>query len=534
MKKRSFLENTSYSSIILIITKLLGVIPVFFMGGLLGYSGLAVYAATYAIAVVALELATGGIPLGVAQFVSKSNAIGDYKTSMMAVRMMMAVTFALSVLIGMILFILAPWFASASPQSIQESVTFSIRMFIPTIVIAPLLGVVRGFYNGNKDTIPGSLSQLIEQIIWLISIFLFIFIANIISKNNVSLKSGLAIFANFAGVLGAAYVLYRYWDEHQESWNYQVRTQAKHRKVTPQQILITILAVALPTVVISLMMNSFQMITNIFYNNMLRGRYSVSMIEATFATLQFNSAKFVSIPLVIANTIALTTLPFMAAAFKKRNFKGVRVQMKQSLLLSYIVVMFAAFAIFVFGPMLYHGLFFQAGDGKVAYDMQFHVLNTQIIRIDGFRALFMGIATLMNVILVTLDEKWKAVQYVLFGVVVKVILTPLLLVWLGPIGDIVASDLAYITIFVLAFIRILRYVKFPKRFYRQFIIVLGINIVVAILMYLLIRVVGYQFTKTNRILTVAEVIVIGTIGAIVYGYLLYQFQVLKYMFQKRV
>lgn len=534
MKKRSFLENTSYSSIILIATKMLGVIPVFFMGGLLGYNGLSVYAATYAIAVVALEVATGGIPLGVAQFVSKSNAMGDYRTSDKAIKMMLVATFALSTMIGIILFLLAPAFAKSSPPSIQNSVTFSIRMFIPTIIVAPVLGVVRGFYNGNKDTVPGSFSQLIEQIVWLISIFLFIFFANAMSKDNVTLKSGLAIFANFAGVLAAAYILYRYWTEHKENWEYQVMTQKKRRNVTNQQIFITILMISLPTVLMSLVMNSFQMITNVFYNMVLHGRYSEDMIKATFATLQFNSAKFVSIPLVIANTIALATLPFMAAAFKQRDFKGVRIQIKQSLLLSYTIVIFSAFAIWVFGPMLYHGLFFQPGDGRVVYDMKFHVLNTQIIRIDGFRGLFMGVATLMNVILITIDQRWKAVIYVVVGFGVKCVLTPLLLFVIGPAGDIIASDLAYLTIFILAFRLVLKYVKFPKRFYRQFVVIFGINIIVALIMYVLIRIFGYRFTETHRIITVLEILVIGIIGMGVYGYLLYRFKILKYILRKRV
>lgn len=534
MKKRSFLENTSYSSLILIATKMLGVIPVFFMGSLLGYSGLAVYAATYAIAVVALEVATGGIPLGVAQFVSKSNAVGDYKTSDKAIKMMLVATFILSSCIGLFLFLLAPLFAKSSPESIRESVTFSIRMFIPTIIVAPALGVVRGFYNGNKDTVPGAFSQLIEQIIWIISIFLFIFFANIISKDNVSLKSGLAILANFSGVLGAGYILYRYWNEHRESWNYQVEMQGRKRHFSNQQIFLTIVFIALPTVLMSLVMNSFQMITNLFYNGMLQGRYSEEMIKATFATLQFNSAKFVSIPLVIANTIALTTLPFMAAAFKKRDQKGVKIQIKQSLLLSYTIVMFSAFAILVFGPMLYHGLFFQSGDGKIAYDMKFHVLNTQIIRIDGFRGLCMGIATLMNVILITINQHWKAVKYVVIGFIVKCILTPIFLSWLGPIGDIIASNIAYITIIVLAFSLVLQGMKFPKRFYRQFVVILMVNIVVAVIMYLLIRLVGYQFTKTNRVLTVVEVMMIGSVGMGIYGYILYRLKILKYMLQKRL
>lgn len=534
MKKRSFIENTSYSSLILIATKMLGVIPVFFMGGLLGSSGLAVYAATYAIAVVALEVATGGIPLGVAQFVSKSNAIGDYKTSDKAVKMMLVTTFILSTVIGLILFFLAPFFASSSPTSIQGSVTFSIRMFIPTIIVAPVLGVVRGFYNGNKDTVPGSFSQLIEQLIWLVSIFLFIFFANVVSKENVTLRSGLAIFANFIGVLAAAYILYRYWDEHREEWNYRVDTQSQHRKITNQQILITILFIALPTVLMSLVMNSFQMVTNIFYNMTLQGKYSEDMIKSTFATLQFNSAKFVSIPLVIANTIALATLPFMAAAFKSRDKKGVRIQIKQSLLLSYTIVLFSAFAIWVFGPMLYHGLFFQAQDGNTVYDMKFHVLNTQIIRIDGFRGLFMGIAALMNVILITIDQRWKAVVFVLIGFVLKCVLTPLLLIGIGPVGDIISSDIAYATIAGLAFVHVLKYVTFPKRFYRQFLIILGVNLIVALGMYILIRLFGYQFTKTNRIITIIEIIVIGGLGATLYSYILYRLQILKYILRKKV
>lgn len=530
MKKRSFLENTSYSSFILIATKLLGVIPVFFLDQLIGEKGLAAYAATYAIAVVALELAAGGIPLGVAQFVSKSNASGDYKTSMRAFRQMLIATATLSIVIGIFFFFFAPVLALSLPKDIQSMTVFSLRMFIPTIILAPVVGVVRGFYNGNKDTIPSATSQFVEQLVWIISLFIFVFLANVISRGNEGLRSGLAIFANFVAILSALYILYRYWRKHEQHWKMQIKTQTGHRNFTNNQILATILALAIPSVLAGFMMNSFQFFTNIFYNGALAGRYSSEMITYSFKTLQFNSAKFVSIPLVVANTIALATLPFMASAFRQKDMKGVRVQVKQSLLLSYTLVAFAAFAIWVFGPMLYHGLFF-AGSGRV---MEIHTMSARIIRIDGFRALFLGIATLTNVILVTINERWRSVKYTGVGVLVKVATTSLLLMIFGPIGDILSSILAYGVVAGLGFRCILRYVTFPKRFYRQFAIIFVVNMAVALLMYILIRVLGYHFTTTNRLLTMIEVIVIGLIGLIAYGYILLRLNIVKYIIGKKV
>lgn len=530
MKKRSFLENTSYSSLILIMTKMLGVIPVFFLKDLIGINGVAAYSATYAIAVIALELAAGGIPLGFAQFVAKSNAIGDYRTSQKALRLMLAATAALSLSVGFIFFLAAPLFAATLPLEIRGMTIFSLRMFIPTIIVAPLVGVVRGFYNGYKDTVPSAFSQLIEQIVWIVATFVLVFIANIFSKNNDGLRSGLAILANFIAILAAVYILYRYWDDHHEYWHNQAASQTIRRKLKPEQILVTILVIALPTVLVSLMMNSFQMVTNFFYNVSLSGRYSSDIITITFKTLQFDSAKFTSIPLVIANTIAFTTLPFMTAAFRQRDLKGVKIQIKQSLMMSYTIVLFAAISIWVFGPMLYHGLFYAGSAQK----MQIHVMSSQIIRIDGFRAMLMGIATLLNVVLVTMNERWRSVKFVAIGIGVKLVVTPILLFLVGPTGDVYASMIAYLVMIGLSFLCILRYVRFPTRFYRQFFIILGVSIVAGIAMYLLIRLVGYRFTDTNRLLTVVEVIGIGFVGMAIYGYLLFKTNVLKYMLTKRL
>ncbi|MBL3250381.1 polysaccharide biosynthesis protein, partial [Klebsiella pneumoniae] len=71
-----------------------------------------------------LSIATAGVPLAVSKFVSKYNALGDYKTSRRMFRSGMVMMIVTGVLSFLVLYMTAPLFAEAmlGKQSIHNNV----------------------------------------------------------------------------------------------------------------------------------------------------------------------------------------------------------------------------------------------------------------------------------------------------------------------------------------------------------------------------------------------------------------------------
>ena len=89
-----------------------------------------------------LSIATAGVPLAVSKFVSKYNALGDYKTSRRMFRSGMVMMIVTGVLSFLVLYMTAPLFAEAmlGKQSIHNNVgevTTIIRLVSFALIVVP-------------------------------------------------------------------------------------------------------------------------------------------------------------------------------------------------------------------------------------------------------------------------------------------------------------------------------------------------------------------------------------------------------------
>jgi len=80
MSEQQLIRGTMILTASIFITKMLGLVYIFPFTAIVGHDGLALYGYGYTPYTVLLSLATLGVPLAVSKFVSKYNALGDYRT----------------------------------------------------------------------------------------------------------------------------------------------------------------------------------------------------------------------------------------------------------------------------------------------------------------------------------------------------------------------------------------------------------------------------------------------------------------------
>lgn len=541
MKKRTFLENASFSTVMLVATKLIGIIPVFFLDDILGSEGFYAYGFAYTFAIIALDLANAGIPVGISRYVARSNEKGDYLNSYKLFKFASITIFIFSVFIGLLLFLCAPILALGATESSREIVIFAIRMFVPTVIVVPVLGVVRGFFQGHRDTIPGSLSQFVDNLSWFIFLFTLILSASLIFNNSVIYKTGFAMFASFFGAISGGIILYLFFRLYQPHWQKQIEKQTVQKHLSMSQLMVALIVTSLPLTLSVFIMNGYAIVSDILFANVLSSNYSTEAIHSSFSILVNISPKIASLPLVVANTLALASIPFIVTLYHRNDIKELSIQVKQSLLITFLIMCIAAVLTVSLGPILYQTLFYMPGESVnnqiMPLDINIHRLNASVLATDGLRALSLGMATIFITVLQSINRAWKAIAYVLIGGVVKFLATLLFLNLFGPVGDIYGSIVAYGLVIYLSYNELLDVVMFSKLFYRHTIVIIVAGFSSFIAMSICLWIVRFQVSSTRNLLTmsinVVELLAVGTIGVAVYGFIVLYFKTPKYIFSKK-
>ncbi len=161
--EKNFLIQGSILAIAGVITRVIGAVYRIPLVNILGDTGMGYYGVAFQIYSIALTLTSYSLPLAVSKLVSARLAKKEYKNANRIFRG--ALTFAIVVagIVAMIVFFGADFIATNIMAMSFSSI--ALRVLAPCILIVALLGVLRGFFQGNDTMIPTAVSQVIEQII---------------------------------------------------------------------------------------------------------------------------------------------------------------------------------------------------------------------------------------------------------------------------------------------------------------------------------------------------------------------------------
>ena len=162
-KDKGFLLQGSILAIAGVITKLIGAVYRVPLVNIIGDEGMGYYGIAFQIYSIALTLTSYSLPLAVSKLVSARVARGEYKNSHRVFRGAMTFAIIVSGLVGAAIFFGAGFIAEQI-MSVKFS-AYALRVLAPCILVVAILGVMRGFFQGNGSMIPTAFSQVLEQIV---------------------------------------------------------------------------------------------------------------------------------------------------------------------------------------------------------------------------------------------------------------------------------------------------------------------------------------------------------------------------------
>ncbi|MDX5324216.1 MAG: polysaccharide biosynthesis protein [Exiguobacterium sp.] len=534
--RESFVRGTLLLSAGNLISRMLGLLYTFPFQAMVGIAGVTLYQAAYTYYALMIAISTAGIPVAVSKFIAKYNALGEYGTSQRLFRQGMKLMLATGVVAFLILFFAAPWLSelmvrnSDNNQQYVDSLTLVTRSVSFALLLIPAMSMVRGYFQGHQDMAPTAISQVIEQIVRILFLLsgtmlvLFVLADSELIRPLADTLGGtgavettelnglkvlavtIATFSAFIGAIGSIVVLAIYWRKRK-----LIHTNTENPEGTPvrsmKSLLLELLSYSIPIVMVGLSTPLYQFVDQLtMVNTLLNSGKTVSEATSAFGFLTGNAHKIVLIPVSIAASVSMATIPLVTRSFTHGDMTKVRNQVNHIFQVSFFVTIPAVIGLVALAEPLFGTLFPRDREGWV------YLLHY------APSAFFLAYYSVAAAILQGINRQYFTIFATAMGLLAKVVLNVPFVYLLGGIGAGYATIAGYIVAIVLMVWKIQRALQFPyKQLLRRTMLMFAMGAVMFIVVY------GSLFVTLNQEPSwgndiLATFVGFG-LGLIVYGYL---------------
>jgi len=526
-------------SLSMFLTRLLGLLYVVPFQRLVGLGGLALYGYAYVPYQLLVTLSTLGIPIGMAKFIAKYNADGEYDTSRKIFRVGMLIMILVGILGFLIMWFGAPFFASwvmAGREDLYNSlddVVKAIRMVSFAVIVVPPMSIFRGFFQGNQDMNPTAISQVVEQLVRIILIISASFMVIRILGGSSQTAVNISVFAAFIAGISSLVVLYRYWKREKPTFDALLPFTKSHPRRRTKVLFKELLSYALPFAVISLSLTWFQMIDTMTFNaGMLRANVPPDMVEDIFGIFVVALLKIVMIPVSFSIAFSQPLIPDITEKIQLRDFKSVQKTLTTAIMLTSFITVPAVIGM----SMLSNPIFIVLTTNT--HDAQMNEIGGAMFGVGAFIALVMGLNGILSATIQGINRQFKALIFLFIAGVIKLVgnLVLIPIPSLNAHGAIISTILAYGFCLVMNYLEIRKTTGIRTRLIlRRHISIVLLTGIMALAVWGTTRILNIFIDYTESSIQAAIYIAIaGLVGAFVYAALAIYFDLAKSLFGDRL
>ncbi|MFD1362307.1 putative polysaccharide biosynthesis protein [Lentibacillus salinarum] len=514
------------------LSKFLGMIYVIPFNELVGETGGTLFSFAYTPYSILISLSTVGVPLAVSKFVSKYNALGDYKTGMRMFKAgitFMAVTGLLAFL-G--LFIGAERLAEFTITDEDtgniavDDVTLVIRMVSFALLIIPSMSIVRGFFQGYQSMGPTAVSQVVEQIVRIGFILIAAFtVVNLLDGTIVTAVS-FATFAAFIGALASCAVLIVYWRKRKAYIQSNIERQRTSHDIPTKALFAELFRYAGPFILVGVAIPLYQLVDQFTIERAMTAIDQKDLFDMAYSAIIYYGHKLVIIPVTIATGMSLAIIPAITQTFTQGDRPLLNQQINQALQIVLVLVIPAVVGLSTLSHEAYGALF---GMKEIDYTGTLLAWYAPV-------ALMLALFTVTSAILQGINQQQFAVISLSGGVLIKVLFNIQLIHIFGAKGAIFGTGLAAGTAVALNLWRIKSAIQFSYRqTFKRFLLICIFSVFMVITIAISKALIGlFLDYEATRGAAVIMLIVGVVIGGGVYLWFSYQSTLLERILGDRV
>ena len=365
-KANSFMKNVVILICSQLLIKVLGLIYRLVITNIEGFgdTGLGYYSAGYQIYALLLTLSSIGIPSVISKLVSERIAIGDTKGAQRIFR----VAFNFFTTVGLILSVGLFFGADFIATNILNvpDVAYVMKVLSPAIVFVAMSAVYRGYFSGQQNMKPTSVTQTLEQFLNCVLSITFVYAC--IGKDPYIMAAAGNLSTTVAIIIAFVYLLI-YYKHNKLSTKDSI--ESPERKKTDKQLLKTILGISIPITISSLISVISGVIDTATVSNCIQislqdaGMAKEALEEAAMSATGILSKvdTLVSFPLAINLAFSTALTPAISEALAIKDKKTASRRLSFSFFASLIIILPCSLGFIALAEPILKMLFPTASEG---------------------------------------------------------------------------------------------------------------------------------------------------------------------------
>ena len=413
--KQSLLIGALTSSFGVFISKALGLLYYSPLSALAGEENMVFYSVTYTYYDLLLKISSAGIPFAIAALVAKYAAKNDYKTALVVKKLGTSLVMALSFISALIFILVSEPLARqsmggfASQSDIEHLKTLFLILLI-AVILVPYLSSLRSYYQGLKRLDLFASSQVLEQLVRVLTIIL----AGYVTVKVLKLENIWAIYAAIAAAGLAAFVAIIFFKlttrKDDQRIDELIKCQAS-AAVSSKAIFSEIVSLGVPYLLISFFGTSAQIVNTTFFLNYVttKANMPVEQAKLSLGILQANCSKLNAIPQVLTSGFCAGLVPYLTESLEQGDYKKLSKQ----------VVQIMDTVLFILIPVLLIFFFFAKDIYFIMYGNNNLELGSSLFRASTSTGLTETILPIFSSIMITLRLKKESVLTLICGGIIK-------------------------------------------------------------------------------------------------------------------
>lgn len=369
-----------------VLSKLLGTLQKIPLQNVAGDTAFGIYNAVYPLYILILFAATAGFPVAVSKFVAESVIHDNHREARRIARISIAVLLGS----GFILFLLlyggagkiAGWIGISQTETAIRSVSFA-------LLLAPVLAVLRGYFQGYQNMVPTAVSQVLEQLIRVITMVALLLYLAALAYDEEWIAAG-ATFGSVTGSAAGLLVMYVYWrkamkrlsldgGEQTHESNRNEEGEKSAQETSSWQWARRIASYAIPVCLGAIVVPLLTLVDTFTMPRLLEASYAGEWEAMRQFGLYNRGLPLVQLVVMIASSMSAVLVPAMADAKARGQLDVMRFRAEMAVRLSWLIGLGASFGL-AFAAVPINVMFYKSDEASLtmallAFTALFSTLN---------------------------------------------------------------------------------------------------------------------------------------------------------------
>ena len=468
IKKQTFLQGTAVLAMATVLVKLMGFLFKVPLNNIIGEDGFGYFNTAYDVYNVLLMISTTGLPVAMSRMISQAQTLGNHAQIKRIYRTSLYVFLTIGRVgsLGMLFFCRQ----LSVMVTTNENSWAAIAALAPCVLLICLVSAYRGFFQGQSNMTPTSVSQIFEAVTRLVvGLGLAWLVMKLTGKayvrmqgivlapgetaqdyGDITLAAGGAILGVTLGSLISVVYLHHKFRQSNQILSLGGGT-AKSTRSTMKELL----SIAVPITLGSAGLQIINLFDTMIYMRRLTGalQWTEKMADSAKGVYNFCQTVF-ALPCSFIPTITIAVIPAITASLTRKDLAEAKATSESSVRTMALIAMPCAAGLFVMAEPVIRLLCSTYTEDKIQ-------LAATMLAILGLTVIFNSLVLLLNAIMQAHGDVVTPVVNMLIGGIIKIIVNYILVGQpnLNIVGAPIGTFICYISITALDLIAMKRHIS---------------------------------------------------------------------------